>query len=139
MFRFFTRAPAINFKARSPERDLEVDRLRAGAIFRAIEDALQAAKAEHAGLTARVDEVLALAAVTFGNDTDEYLTRDAEDSRNQDNLGAEIANGQRRLSELAQTIGHFQFLRTALLTRFPDFNLANTTPAQSRDRQPKSH
>ncbi|KRR03116.1 hypothetical protein [Bradyrhizobium valentinum] len=127
MFRFFTRPRAINFKARSPERDLEVDRLRAGAIFRAIEDALQAARAEHAGLTARVDEVLARAAITLGNGTDEYLTREAEDSRNQDTLGAEIANGQRRLSELTVSIGHYQFLRTALLTRFPDFNLAKTS------------
>jgi hypothetical protein len=42
------------FKARSPERHIEVDRLRAEAAFRAIEDALQAARVEQAGLTARV-------------------------------------------------------------------------------------
>ena len=39
---------------------------------------------------------------------------------------AEIAMGQ-RLSELTQNIGHLQFLRTALLTRFPDFDLAKTS------------
>jgi len=128
MFRFFPRTQAADpFKARSPERDLEVDRVRAESVFRAIEDVLQAARTEHAGLTARVDDVLARAAITLGNDTDEYLTRDAEDSRKQDALGAEIANGQRRLSELTQSIGHFQFLRTALLTRFPDFDLAKTS------------
>ena len=48
-------------------------------------------------------------------------------SRSQDTLDAEIAMGQRRLSELTQNIGHFQFLRTALLTRFPDFDLAKTS------------
>ena len=128
MFRFFPRPQAVDiFKARSPERDLEVDRRRAEAVFRAIEDVLQAAKVEQAGLAARVDEVIARAAITLGNGTDEYLTREAEDSRNQDTLGAEIANGQRRLNELTQTIGHYQFLKTALLTRFPDFNLARTS------------
>jgi hypothetical protein len=49
--------------------------------------------------------VLARAAVTLGNDSDEYLTRDPEDGRYQDLFGAEIASGQRRLSELAVTIG----------------------------------
>lgn len=106
---------------------MEVDRRRAEAVFRAIEDVLQAAKIEQAGLAARVDEVIARAAITLGNGTDEYLTREAEDSRNQDTLGAEIANGQRRLNELTQSIGHYQFLKTALLTRFPDFNLARTS------------
>jgi hypothetical protein len=128
MFRLFPRSLAGgSFKARSAERQIEVDRQRAEAVLRVIEDVLQAARVEHAGLSARVDDVLARAAITLGNDTDEYLTRDAEDSRKQDALGAEIANGQRRLSELTQSIGHFQFLRTALLTRFPDFDLARTS------------
>jgi hypothetical protein len=35
-------------------------------------------------------------------------------------LGTDIVNGQRRLSELTVTIGHFQFLKTALVSRFPD-------------------
>jgi hypothetical protein len=44
-----------------------------------------------------------------------------------DTLDAEIAKGQRRLSELTQNIAHYQFLKTALLTRFPDFDLAKTS------------
>jgi hypothetical protein len=128
MFRLFPR-PRTNelFKARSPERHIEVDRLRAEAVLRAIEDVLQAARVEQAGLTARVDEVLARAAITLGNDTDGYLTRESEDSRSQDTLDAEIAKGQQRLSELTPNIGHFQFMRTALLTGFPDFDLAKTS------------
>jgi hypothetical protein len=92
MFRSFPRPRANDpFKARSPERHIEVDRLRAEAVFRAIEDVLQVARVEQAGLTARVDEVLARAAITLGNDADGYLTRESEDSRNQDTLDAEIA------------------------------------------------
>jgi len=79
--------------------------------------------AEHAGLTLRIDDVLARAAVTLGDDSDDYLTRDPKDSHHQNLLGTEIANGQRRLNELEATIGHFQFLKTTLITRFPDLKL----------------
>ena len=128
MFRLFPRPRTSElFKARSPERHIEIDRHRAEAVFRAIEDVLQAARVEQAGLTARVDDVLTRAAITMGNDTDEYLTRESEDSRSQDTLNAEIAKGQRRLTELTQNIGHFQFLKTVLLTRFPNFDLAKTS------------
>ena len=120
MFQIFLRARANNyFKARSPGRDTETDHARVVSIFRSIEAALEASKAEHAGLTSRVNDVLARA-VTGGNDSDEYLTRDPADSHYQNLLGTEIENGQRRLSELSAAIGHFQFLKTALITRFPD-------------------
>jgi hypothetical protein len=120
MFQLFSRTRANNFKARSVGRDTETDHARATSIFRSIEDALEAAKAEHAGLTSRINDVLARAAVTVGDDSDEYLTRDPEDGHYQNLLGIEIANGQRRLDELGVTIGHFQFLKIALITRFPD-------------------
>jgi hypothetical protein len=132
MFPLFSRARATNsFKARSAGRDTETDHARVASTLRAIEEALEGAKAEQTGLKSRIDDVLARAAVTMGNDSDEYLTRDAEDSRYQDLLGTEIANGQRRLDELAVTIGHFQFLKTALLTRFPDFKPGDAAPAAS--------
>jgi hypothetical protein len=124
MFQLSLRARANNyFKARSAGRDAETDHARAESIFRSIEEALEGAKAEHAGLTSRVNDVLARAAVTLGNDSDEYLTRDPEDNHLQNLLGTEIKNGQRRLNELGTTIGHFQFLKTALITRFPDLKL----------------
>ena len=51
MFQLFLRARANNyFKARSEGRDTETDHARASSIFRSIEDALEAAKAAHAGL-----------------------------------------------------------------------------------------
>jgi hypothetical protein len=124
MFQLSLRALANNyFKARSANRDTETDHARAASIFRSIEDALEEAKAEHAGLKSRIDDVIARAAVTLGNDSDEYLTRDPEDVHYQNLLGTEIANGQRRLNELGVTIGHFSFLKTALVTRFPDIKL----------------
>jgi hypothetical protein len=128
MFQLFLRARANNyFKARSADRDAETDHARVASVLRSIEHALDGAKAEQAGLKSRIDDVLARAAVTQGNDSDEYLTRDPEASHYQSLLNTEIANGQRRLNELGVTIGHFQFLKTALITKFPDFEPLDTT------------
>jgi hypothetical protein len=109
------------FRARSPERDSETTSLRIGSVVTAIESALNAAESEQSGLSRRVDDVLARAAVTIGNGTDEYLERDARDSRHQELFDAEIKNGQRRLKELASEISHFKFMKAAMLSRFPDY------------------
>ena len=131
MFQLFLRARAHNyikarlgddgFKARSADRDAETDQARVGSIVTAIETALQAAEREQSGLSRRVDDVLARAAVTLGNGTDEYLEREALDNYHQDLFDAEILNGQRRLKELATEIAHFKFMKAAVLSRFPDF------------------
>jgi hypothetical protein len=131
MFQLFLRARAHNyfrsrlgdqdFRARSVDRDAETDLSRVGSIISAIEAALNAAENEHSGLKRRVEDVLARAAVTVGNGTDEYLEREPLDSHHQDLFGTEISNGQRRLKELATEITHFKLLKTAVLTRFPDF------------------
>jgi hypothetical protein len=116
------------FKARSAERDAETDRLRIGSIVSAIETALQAAEKEQAGLSRRVDEVLARAAVTLGNGTDEYLEREPLDSHHQDLFDTEILNGQRRLKELAIEIGHFRSIMAAVLSKFPDYRAPPSAP-----------
>jgi hypothetical protein len=122
MFQFFLRARSYRaFKARSAGRDAENDRSRVASIAQLIEQSLTAAEAERAGLVRRLDDVLARAAVPLGNDTDEYLTREAHDSQLLDQLEAEISKGQRRLEELTSNIAHFKFLMAALLARFPDF------------------
>ena len=115
-----TRLGGYDFKARSADRDAETGRLRVGSVLKAIEDALQAAEQEQSGLSRRVEDVLARAAVTIGNATDEYLEREPLDSHHQDLFSAEISNGQRRLDELARDITHFKFLKIATQTRFPD-------------------
>src|SRR5260221_10934568 len=109
------------FRARSPERDAETDSARVGSIVTAIETALHAAESEQSGLSRRVDDVLARAAVTLGNGTDEYLERDALDNYHQDLFGAEILNGQRRLKELDTEITNFRFVKAEMLSRFPDY------------------
>ena len=130
MFQLFLRARAHNFlssrredkgfKARTIERDAETDRVRIDAVMVAIDTALRAAEREQVGLGRRVDDALARASVTFGNGTDEYLEREPIDSHHQDLFAADISNGQRRLKELANTIAHLRFIRTAMLTRFPN-------------------
>jgi hypothetical protein len=137
MFHLFLRARAHNFftgrggerrfKARSADRDIDTDRSRVGSILDAIEHALHEAEQEQSGLNRRVEDVLARAAVTVGNAADEYLDREALDSRHQDLFDTEIANGQRRLQELATAITHFRFLKAATLSRFPDHKPATTT------------
>ena len=126
MFQLLSRARASrsgdrDFKVRSAGRDVDTDRSRVSSILGALDVAIREAEQEQSGLSRRVEDVLARAAVTFGNGTDEYLERDALDSHHQTLFSNEIANGQRRLEELAMTIAHFRFLKAALLTRFPDF------------------
>ena len=87
----------------------------------AIETALSAAENEQKGLSQRVEDVLARAAVTGGNASDEYIDREPLDTQHQDLFSEEIANGQKRLKSLADTISHFKFLRAAVLSRFPDY------------------
>jgi hypothetical protein len=125
MFQLLSRARGQrserDFRVRSAGRDVDTDRLRVNSVLDALDVALREAEQEQSGLSRRVEDVLARAAVTFGNGTDEYLERDSLDSHHQTLFSNEIANGQRRLAELATTIAHFKFLRAALLTRFPDF------------------
>lgn len=130
MFQLFLRARAHNlfkgvlgdpeFRARSADRDAQTDHSRVGSVLEAIDMALQAAEQEQAGLSRRVEDVLARSAVTLGNGSDEYLDREPLDSHHQDLFGTEILNGQRRLKELATTISHFKFLKAVALTRFPE-------------------
>jgi hypothetical protein len=133
MFQLFLRARARNFarghlggekfKVRAPERDEDTDRQRIETVMNAIETVLHAAEDEQKGLNQRVDDVLARAAVTVGNASDEYLDREPLDNHHQGLFSKEISNGQTRLQALADTITHFKFLRAAVLSRFPDYKV----------------
>lgn len=139
MFQLFLRARAHNyfksrlddrdFKVRSTDRDEGTDRSRVNSILEAIENAVTAAQQEQLGLSRRVEDVLARAAVTLGNGADEYLEREPLDTHHQDLFSAEIASGQLRLKELATAITHFKFLKAAVLSRFPDFKPAGSEPS----------
>jgi hypothetical protein len=131
MFQLFLRARARNFarnhlggetfQVRASERDEDTDRKRIETVVNAIETVLHAAEDEQKGLNQRVEDVLARAAVTVGNASDEYLDREPLDTHHQGLFSEEISNGQRRLKSLADTISHFKFLRAAVLSRFPDY------------------
>lgn len=111
MFQLLSRNFAPVFKARSAARDAKTDRSRATAILQAIEQALALAELEQAGLGRRVEEVMARAAVTLGNGPDEYLDREALDSRHHDLFDVELTNGQRRLNQLDQMIPQYKALQ----------------------------
>ena len=131
MFRLFLPARLRNlaqgnpggedFKVRSQERDEATDRQRIETVMSAIETVLSAAENEQKGLSQRVDDVLARAAVTVGNASDEYLDREPLDDQHQSLFSEEISSGQRRLKSLADSISHFKFLKAAVLSRFPDY------------------
>src|SRR5450432_4327337 len=118
----FLRARANkSFKARSTSSDAEADYSRAELVLRSIEDALNVAEAESSGLNMRVHDVLARGAISLGNGTDDYLTREPADTVVQNQFDREIQIGQLRLEQLSLQINAFKFLRAALLSRFPDF------------------
>ena len=122
MFDLFLRARMNHlFKARSPGRDAEADFSRTDAVFLSIEKALNIAEAEHSGLATRMQDVLARGAISLGNATDEYLTREPADTIVQNQFDREIQIGQLRLEQLLLHIDAYKFLRTAFMSRFPDF------------------
>jgi hypothetical protein len=84
---------------------------------------LHEAESEQSGLLRRVDDALARASVTFGNDTAEYLDREPLDDRHQALFSSEISNGQRRLKELATMVSHLKFIKASTLSRFSDLGL----------------
>jgi hypothetical protein len=92
------------------------------SILEAIDGALLEAESERPVIRRRLEDALARAAVTLGNGADEYLERDAVDTHYQNLLSVEICNAERRLNELADTIAHYQSLKTAMLTKFPDLS-----------------
>jgi hypothetical protein len=110
------------FKTRSPERDQETDKETIGRVAEAIDNALSALQAEQAGLFKRVEDTVAMASLTVGNESDEYVSRDSEKTAALRGYEDEMKRGRLRLAALEQHILNLRFLRAAFLTRFPEFN-----------------
>ena len=104
------------------------------SMLAAIELVLRATEDDYSGLSKRVDDVLGRAAVTVGTATDEYLDREPHRSHHQNLFDSEVANGQRRLKEVATMTGHLKFMKAALLSRFPDLKRddSNQLPTQGK-------
>ena len=114
------RGRALRFRIRSPDRDRQSDAANVALIAKAINEALMAAEFERAGLARRVADVLSRAAVTVGNDVDEYIDRDDRDTNHLNRMDAEIQSGQDRLKQLDHNIAQFEALRVELALKFPD-------------------
>jgi len=109
------------FRTRSASRDQELDHELVGRVASAIDEALQKIEAQRDGLKRRLDDVIARAAIVGGNDLDDFLTRDEARSTLLAASDGEIARGQARLKTLDEQLSHFEYLKAALQTRFPDF------------------
>lgn len=114
------RGRAPTFRTRSPDRDRQSDAANVALIAKAINEALVAAESERAGLARRVADVLSRAAVTVGNDTDEYIDRDDRDTNYLNRMDAEIQSGQDRLKQLDHNIAQFEALKAELALKFPE-------------------
>jgi hypothetical protein len=114
----------VPFRARSAERDRQTDLANVALIGRAIDEALKVSLAERNGLGRRVADALSRAAITVGNDVDEYVTRETEDTSRLNDLDAEIQSGQDRLKQLDYNIAQFEALKIDLANRFPKLSEA---------------
>ena len=114
------RGRAAPFRTRSSDRDRQSDASNVVLVAKAIDEALRAAESERAGLARRVADVLSRAAVTVGNDVDEYVDRDDTDTNHLNNMDAEIQSGQNRLKQLDHNIAQFEALKSELALRFPN-------------------
>lgn len=114
------------FKARSVDRDGETDQRRIAKVLSALGAAITEAENERSGLERRVGDALQRAAVTMGNDSDEYLEREPLDDRHQSLLSVQISNGERRLTELNEVVLHFDLVKTATLGRFQQLAPSST-------------
>lgn len=117
--RNFFRSSKPDFVTRSPKRDHETDRNILGNILSSIENGLNRAETERAGLQNRVDEVLARASIVAGNNMDEYITRTDERTKMLCESENEIRAAQTRLVTLKENVVHLTFLKAALKSRFP--------------------
>ena len=119
----FARRADDGFKTRSPERDSATDKDSIGRVAEAIDGALAALQAEQAGLSKRVEDAVAMAALAVGTDSDDYAEREASRTDALRGYEDEMRRGRERLRILDQHVLNLRFLRAAFLTRFPAFNV----------------
>jgi len=106
------------FQVRSNERDKQADSERIGSVMKAIDGAISAALREKNSLGLRVRNALDLAAIAMGNDNDEYLTREQEDTSRIEGYEQQFIGGQARLDELETQIEGLRAVQELLRARF---------------------
>jgi len=118
----FTRKADGGFKTRSADRDLATDNDTIGRVAEAIDSALAALQAEQTGLSRRVEDAVAMASLAVGNESDEYVSREEDQTDALRGYEDEMRRGRDRLRTLEQHVLNLRFLRAAFITRFPGFN-----------------
>lgn len=108
------------FQVRSSQRDRQTDRERVGSVARAIDAAIVSAEKERAALALRVKNAQDLAAFAAGNDSDEYLGREPEDTKRLVGYEQQLIAGHKRIAELDSHIAGLNAVRAACLSQFPD-------------------
>ena len=119
---FFSRSGS-KFKSRSDKRDTESDYQTIRSIHDAIDSALMKAQSEQNGLSRRLDDVIAYAALVGGNDFDDFVTRSSVRTEMLMSSDANIKHGQARLAVLEKNISNFLSLKADLQSRFPGVRL----------------
>jgi hypothetical protein len=120
LFPWFLRSRASGvFRARSSTRDQQADTANIRSIAATIERSLSAMEAERVGLSHRMEDVRVRTSIIVGNEAEEYLSREKEETAWLGKLERELQNGDKRLDVLRQNIAHLKFLRAALFSRFP--------------------
>lgn len=118
----FARRSSGALKTRSPERDRASDKDTIGKIGETLDSALAVLQAEQSGLMRRVEDTVAMAALTAGTESDEYVGRESSRTDALRGFEEESKRARDRLRVLEQHILNLRFLRAAFLTRFPEFN-----------------
>lgn len=119
MIKLFSRSSAkTEFRTRSPERDRLGDRSLLGPVAAAIDHAITKLQLEKDGLTHRIEDALARASITAGNDIYEHNTRDQVRTEALKVFEQELVNARRRLSVVDDHLTHLKFVRSVFLTRF---------------------
>ncbi len=132
----FARRSSDALETRSPERDRTTDEDTIGRVAETIDNALAVLQTEQAGLMRRVEDKLAMAALAAG--TDECVGRKTSQADALRTFEDETRRARDRQHILDQHVLNLRFLRTAFLTRFPDFHaklmVKEPTPPAERPR-----
>ncbi len=113
------------FQVRSSQRDKQTDQERVSSIAKAIDAAIASAEKERSALRIRVKDAQDLAALAAGNESDEYLTRDAKDTRRIVGYEQQLVAGHKRIEALNTHISNLNAVREVCRARFPDPNETN--------------
>jgi hypothetical protein len=107
------------FRVRASERDTQTDQERVRGVLRAIDAAIGSAEKERNALGLRVKNAQDLAAMSVGNASDEYLTREPKDERSISAYEQQMIAGHKRVEELNTHIASLNAVRETCLARFP--------------------